>query len=75
MKQKSITFRCSQAQFARLEAAMETTMIETRTSALSQALEEFLDFVEQPEAIAMDLFALVDYVDREGCGPKFSEQA
>lgn len=50
-------------------------MIETRTSALSQALEEFLDFVEQPEAIAMDLFALVDYVDREGCGPKFSEQA
>ena len=75
MKLKSITFRCSPAQFARLEDSMRFTQTDTRTEALSDALEEFLDFAELSETRSLDLFALVDRVDREGSGPSFAEQA
>lgn len=75
MKLKSITFRCSPAQFARLEAAMQSTKTDTRTQALSCALEEFLDFAELDDTRSMDLFALVDHVDHKGNGPTFAEQA
>lgn len=76
MKLKSITFRCSPAQLARLEDSMRFTHTDTRTEALSSALEEFLDFVEQREAREMDLFALVEHVDSTGGdGPTFAEQA
>lgn len=75
MKLKSITFRCSPAQFERLENTMKDTHIDTRTEALSSALEEFLDFAEQAETRSMDLFSLVDYVDEHSTGPRFAEQA
>ena len=75
MKLKSITFRCSPAQFSRLEDAMRAHAVDTRTMALSCALEEFLEFAEQRETRALDLFALVDRVDNEGSGPRFAEQA
>lgn len=75
MKLKSITFRCSPAQFSRLEDSLRRSSIGTRTLALSYALEEFLSFVEQKEMRELDLFSLVQLVDREGQGPPFSEQA
>ena len=75
MKLKSITFRCSSAQFARLEDAIRASSTDTRTMALSDALEEFLDFAERSETRELDLFALVDHVDRTGAGPSFAEQA
>lgn len=75
MKLKSITFRCSHAQFTRLEDTMRDTLTDTRTTALSCALEEFLDFVEQDDTRALDLFALVDLIDRDNAGPTFAEQA
>ncbi|MCH5284412.1 MAG: hypothetical protein J1E42_02330 [Akkermansiaceae bacterium] len=75
MKLKSITFRCSTAQFERLESTLRATSADTRTAALSSALEEFLDFAEQQDSRALDLFALVDRVDHTGSGPTFAEQA
>lgn len=75
MKLKSITFRCSPAQFARLEDAVRTSAIDTRTMALSLALEEFLDYAERQETRSLDLFALVESIDRESEGPSFAEQA
>ena len=76
MKAKAITFRCSQAQYDRMEAfikALPTPM--TRTAVLCTALEEFLNFAEEKKIRAMDLFELVDYLDRTGSGLRFSEQA
>lgn len=75
MKLKSITFRCSPAQFERLENTMKEVHIETRTEALSAALEEFLNFAERAETRSMDLFSLVNYVDEHSKGPSFAEQA
>ena len=75
MKLKSITFRCSSAQFARLENIVKNSLTDTRTMALSCALEEFLNFAEQQDARNLDLFALVDRVDSEYEGPTFAEQA
>ena len=76
MKAKAITFRCSQAQYDRMEAfikALTTPM--TRTAVLCTALEEFLNLAEEKKIRAMDLFELVDYLDRTGSGLRFSEQA
>ena len=76
MKAKAITFRCSQAQYDRMEAfikALPTPM--TRTAVLCTALEEFLDLTEEKKIRAMDLFELVDYLDRTGSALRFSEQA
>lgn len=75
MKLKSITFRCSPAQFERLENAIRHSALDTRTMALSCALEEFLDFAEQQDTRSLDLFDLVERVDREGEGPAFADQA
>ena len=76
MKAKAITFRCSQAQYDRMEAfikALPTPM--TRTAVLCTALEEFLNLAEEKKIRAMDLFELVDHLDRTGSGLRFSEQA
>ena len=54
---------------------MQSTKTDTRTQALSCALEEFLDFAELDDTRSMDLFALVDHVDHKGNGPTFAEQA
>lgn len=75
MKLKSITFRCSSAQFNRLETVMRHSAIDTRTMALSCALEEFLAYAERSDTRELDLFALVEHVDRTSTGPRFSEQA
>lgn len=75
MKLKSITFRCSSAQYERLTLAIDSTIADTRTMALSLALEEFLNFAEKEETRALNLFALVAHVDRMSDGPCFSEQA
>lgn len=75
MKLKSITFRCSPAQIDRLETAMNETPVDTRTMALSCALEEFLDFAEKADSRALDLFALVELIDRDNAGPAFADQA
>ena len=76
MKAKAITFRCSQAQYDRMEAfikALPTPL--TRTAVLCTALEEFLNLAEEKKIRAMDLFELVDYLDRTGSALRFSEQA
>lgn len=75
MKLKSITFRCSSAQFDRLEEAMRATAADTRTMALSCALEEFLAFAEHQDTRALDLFSLVELIDTQGNGPRFADQA
>lgn len=75
MKQKSITFRCSQPQHSRLESALETLSADSRSAFISSALEEFLALVEQEEVADMDLFALVDMVDSTGSGKSFAAHA
>lgn len=75
MNPKSITFRCSGTQMHRMNRAMETRADITRTQFLSAALEEFLNFAEQADTRRMDLFSLVERVDRVGEGKAFSEQA
>lgn len=75
MKLKSITFRCSDAQLARLESAMQSAMNDNRTAFISNALESFLAFAEQEDVQKLDLFELVQRVDEaEGAIP-FSQQA
>ena len=75
MKQKTITFRCSPAQLQRLEDMMKEAQIATRTEVIASALKEFLDFAERDEIRSMDLFTLVDFVDKHSKGPTFAEQA
>lgn len=75
MAQKSITFRCSEAQYHRLSQAVQENGKETRTAVLVQALKEFLDFAEQEEVQAMDLFELVAKIEQSGEGPNFEQQA
>ena len=75
MKLKSITFRCSSAQFSRLEEVIGSSEVDTRTRALSLALESFLDFAEQADSRSLDLFDLVHRVDHLGHGPAFADQA
>ena len=46
-----------------------------RTSFITKALEEFLDYAEQPTIAVLDLFALVRDIDSTGSGDKFATQA
>ncbi len=75
MKLKSITFRCSAAQRARLETAMSALCCESRTAFISEALEDFLTFVEREDIATLDLFQLVEHIDSTGSGERFAEQA
>ncbi len=75
MKLRSITFRCTAAQFNRLQQAMQEEYSETRTSILSAALEEFLDYAERGEMQRLNLFDLVQHLDGLGDGIRFSDQA
>ncbi len=75
MKLRSITFRCTAAQHNRLQQAMHEGYSDTRTSVLSAALEEFLDYAELSEVRRMDLFDLVQEVDKQGAGVRFCDQA
>ncbi len=75
MKLRSITFRCTAAQFNRLQQAMQEEYSDTRTSILSAALEEFLDYAERGEMQRLNLFDLVQHLDGLGDGIRFSDQA
>lgn len=75
MKQKSITFRCTQAQFDRMQQNLQTQNDINRSSVLSAALEEFLDFIESSIEAEADLFTLVDRVNNVGDRTSFCSQA
>ena len=75
MKQKSITFRCTQAQFDRMQQNLQTQNDINRSSILSAALEEFLDFIESSIDAEADLFTLVDLVNNVGDRTSFCSQA
>lgn len=71
-KAKSITFRCSDAQYRRLENHMADAD-KTRTAVICAALENFLDFAEENRH--MNLFELVEAVDSVGAKVKFEDEA
>ena len=75
MKLKSITFRCSRPQLQRLESTMLSCKENNRTTFITTALEEFLNYAEQPTIAVLDLFALVSDIDSIGSGDKFASQA
>lgn len=75
MNLKSITFRCSSAQLERLEKAMLHLSAENRTAFITDALENFLAFAEEPEIRQLGLFELVEKIDLTGSAEKFSAQA
>ena len=70
---KSITFRCSEKQHQRMEAAIAESGM-NRTEFITKALVEFLDFAEQEEVKKMDLFELVAAIDNVGSKEKFEDQ-
>lgn len=72
MKLKSVTFRCSDPQLNRIEEGMIALKNDNRTDFISKALEEFLDFAEKEEVRELDLFALVERVDKTGSRRRFS---
>lgn len=74
MTPRTITFRCSEAQFKRLQSAVEHLRT-SRAALINDALEDFLDFAERPDVRALDLFELVKAVDSEGDGCLFCDQA
>lgn len=76
MKHKPITFRCTHRQWERLLTAVSLSPgAETRTAVISDALTEFLDYVEHGEGAGLDLFQLVTKIDTSGSREKFGEQA
>lgn len=75
MKLKSVTFRCSEEQQTRLCQAMNRLSYETRTELLSCALEDFLHYVEQKDVAQLDLFELVQRINKEGSAREFSQQS
>ena len=74
MNLKSITFRCSAIQHARINTFLNPET-DTRTAFITEALENFLDFAEQEHIRRKNLFDLVEDVDTHGHGPCFAEQA
>lgn len=75
MKQKSVTFRCSDSLLNRMEDGMLALKNGNRTDFISKSLEEFLAFVETEEIRKLDLFALVKRVDNIGAQHSFSHDA
>ena len=74
MNLKSITFRCSAIQHARINTFLNPET-DTRTAFITEALESFLDFAEQEHIRQLNLFELVAAVDAITPGPGFAEQA
>ena len=75
MNLKSVTFRCSSAQLARMESALLDTHLSTRTELIATALEDFMSFAEQKDIAQMDLFTLVQQVDKLCSTQPFREHA
>lgn len=71
-KAKSITFRCSEAQYRRLEQHLSQSS-QTRTSVIREALESFLDFAEANSHL--NLFELVEAANTIGTKVKFEDEA
>jgi len=74
MKLKSLSFRCKPSQLKRIDEGMIALKKENRTDFISSALEEFLNFAEKDEIRGLDLFELVDRVDKIGSRRRFSRQ-
>lgn len=75
MNLRSITFRCSSTQLSRVVSAMSDLSTESRTAFITSALEDFLNFAEQEEISALDLFDLVAMVDSTGSAIPFAAHA
>ena len=75
MNLKSVTFRCSAAQLARMEASLAEGTHHTRTELISTAIEDFLNYAEREDIAQLDLFALVQHVDGTGSDTPFREHA
>ncbi len=71
-KAKSITFRCSDAQYRRLEQHLSQSD-RTRTDVICEALESFLDFAEAHRHL--NLFELVEAANAIGAKVKFEDEA
>lgn len=54
---------------------MNRLSYETRTELLSCALEDFLHYVEQKDVAQLDLFELVQRINKEGSAREFSQQS
>ena len=74
MNLKSITFRCSAIQHARINTFLNPET-DTRTAFITEALENFLDFAGQERIRQLNLFELVAEVDAMFPGTGFAEQA
>lgn len=74
MKHKSLTFRCTSTQFARLEETLKLLGQDNKSSLLNAALEDFLNFAEQEHIAALSLFELIEIIDNIGGAEKFSSQ-
>ena len=74
MNPKSITFRCSAIQHARINTFLNQCTY-TRTGLITEALENFLNYAEQEQIQQLDLFELVAAVDNMSPGSVFAEQA
>jgi hypothetical protein len=74
MSVKSITFRCSEQQIQRINAARLLRAC-SRTSLITEALQFFLNYAEQSHIREKNLFALVRDIDESGDKTPFEEQA
>ena len=74
MNMKSITFRCSAAQYEQLNHAQQD-IASNRTDLITSALEAFLSYADQPHIRQQDLFRLVSELDNASHGPHFAELA
>lgn len=71
-KTKSITFRCSEAQYRRLENHKEQSR-RSRTELMCEALDTFLSFAERNRHL--NLFELVAATNDVGRKAKFEDEA
>lgn len=71
-KAKSVTFRCSEAQYRRMEKHLEESR-RTRSELICEALDSFLTFAEGKRHL--NLYELVEATDALGARVRFEEQA
>jgi hypothetical protein len=74
MTMKSITFRCTAAQYEQLNNIHPGTAC-NRTELITAALDAFLTYAEQPRVRELNLFLLVKELDDSSQGPHFAELA
>jgi hypothetical protein len=74
MSMKSITFRCTAAQYEQLNNT-QPGVASNRTELITTALDAFLTYAKQPHVRQQDLFHLVKELDNASHGPRFAELA